>query len=254
MTNSSVSVENRIPLVCNDSEPKRKKGNDIGKQKKFSDESVPKINIKEKNIQEENKDRDNKVQQREIGLRPEIKKQPIKPEISGYGFDIPGGIVGQETEIKEPELQDKNNEQISMMHLLRNFSKDNLEKYKNQKQNKDEKEKKPEKKAQNKNKRGSVLTLISLNPSHPMTVVVDKDVFNIGRKATNDAVINDLQPVSREHCSIIRERNEFYVIDRKSTFGTKVDGIPCIPGKKSSVLHEKSVIELPEISFRVEFR
>ena len=98
-----------------------------------------------------------------------------------------------------------------------------------------------------------LLRLISETPAHPMTITVDKEVFHIGRKETNDAVLSNIHPVSREHFSIVQEKGAFYVIDRKSRFGTKVDGVSCIPGQKSMALQAGSIIELPEIRFRVEF-
>ncbi len=54
-------------------------------------------------------------------------------------------------------------------------------------------------------------------------IPVDKAVINLGRKSTNDVVINDLR-VSRFHAQIRRTREGYMVFDVGSTGGTFVNG------------------------------
>ena len=151
---------------------------------------------------------------------------------------------------------------MAMLFLLRNFSGENLEKYKQQKKKNEESKIKEEKKAdsgnrkkQNDKKAQTVkLKLISMNPAFPMELEVAGDVYHIGRKpqSNHGIVPAQLQRVSREHCTIIKEKNSYFVVDRKSSYGTIVDGEVCKPGEKSKALHNNSVIELPDLAFRVE--
>lgn len=160
---------------------------------------------------------------------------------------------------------------MSMLQLLRNFSGENLEKYKKQRQGGEKAEKKKEKKEKKEKKtedgkgkktsekeavrrKAPVLMLVSTDPGQTYTFAVKKDRFRIGRKESNDAVLKNILSVSREHCAIVREGGAYYVEDLNSKYGTKVDGVACVPGGRSGALHEQSVIELAEISFRVEFR
>lgn len=61
--------------------------------------------------------------------------------------------------------------------------------------------------------------LINQDKSIPM----DKAVFNLGRKSTNDVVISDLR-VSRFHAQIRRTKEGYMVFDVGSTGGTFVNG------------------------------
>lgn len=197
------------------------------------------------------------------------KEKADSEEKEGYSFAIPGRIPVKRSGSPETaqQMQNESEEKISMMYLLRNFSGENLRRYKSQKQDKEnikESEKKAVRKEQSETKKrekrgaakgkGMALVLISQDPQNPKKFIVNKEIYHIGRRENNDMVLGGMRKVSREHCSIIKEKEKYYVIDRNSTFGTIVDGKKCVPGEKSSVLHENSIIELPEISFRVEFR
>lgn len=184
----------------------------------------------------------------------EMDRENDRPEFQpGYGFDIPGGK--KKTVPASPEERgDKGNAQednISLMYLLRNFSGENLQKYRSQGQGKKEKTKSGKEK---KKKQKGMLTLVSLEPAHPMEFTVNQFPFTIGRRKANHAVMTGFKKISREHCWIVQEKDAYFVLDRGSTFGTIVDGMKCVPDQKSGVLEENSVIELPGIRFRVEFR
>lgn len=179
-------------------------------------------------------------------------KKSVKMPKAGYEFEIPGKDIGKKT-VVDQEVTEKDEEdgKMSMLYLLRNFSGENLEKYKEQKGEKNDKKKEEKQKG---GKKTPVLTLVSMDMARPYTFAVTKNKYKIGRKDTNDAVIKDIGSVSREHCMIVRKGNEYYVEDVGSTYGTIVDGVECIPGQRNCILHEQSVIEFKEISFRVEFR
>lgn len=199
-------------------------------------------------------------QQKEAPQKQKTEKKAgsdrtVKNSTGNYGFAIPG----QEQAEQDGQISSGENsqEKMSMLYLLRNFSGENLEKFKKQKpeKGKHKKQEEPAKKKGTKDKKKAPsLTLVSLDPARPMKLTVNKDVYNIGRRETNDTVMTGMKKISREHCSIVREAGAYYVIDRNSTFGTVVDGISCVSGKKSGALHDNSIIELPDIRFRVELR
>jgi phosphoserine phosphatase RsbU/P len=55
------------------------------------------------------------------------------------------------------------------------------------------------------------------------SALIDKPVFTIGRRAENDLQINDAY-VSRHHVEILREGNQFKLIDKESKHGTYING------------------------------
>lgn len=214
------------------------------------------------NIEKETPKKQNREDNKEI-------KNKGKENTEGYSFIIPGKApMKADVSISVSSKEPADDEKMSMLYLLRNFSGENLKKYRNQKQDNQESKKESEKKSaikknqENKkeNSKGkrkketAILTLVSIDTRDPRRFTVNKDIYNIGRRENNDAVMAGLKKVSREHCSIVKENDCYYVIDRNSSFGTIVDGKPCIPGKKSDALHENSIIELPGISLRAEFR
>jgi phosphoserine phosphatase RsbU/P len=55
------------------------------------------------------------------------------------------------------------------------------------------------------------------------SVLIQKRIFNIGRRAENDLQINDAY-VSRHHAEILHEGNQFKLVDKESKHGTYVNG------------------------------
>lgn len=59
--------------------------------------------------------------------------------------------------------------------------------------------------------------------ANPRRVAIEKDVFTIGRRASNDLKLSATD-VSREHAEILRQGDQYVLRDRGSTFGTFVNG------------------------------
>ncbi len=59
--------------------------------------------------------------------------------------------------------------------------------------------------------------------ANPRRVAIEKDVFTIGRRAGNDLKLSATD-VSREHAEIARQGEQFVLRDRRSKFGTFVNG------------------------------
>lgn len=71
------------------------------------------------------------------------------------------------------------------------------------------------------------------------TVPMNKPILNIGRRSSNDIVINDLR-VSREHAQIRKTRNGYMLFDVGSSGGTFLNGVRIT----STVLKSGDVISL----------
>lgn len=68
------------------------------------------------------------------------------------------------------------------------------------------------------------LHIYIIRKSNGNKVYIDKDSFLIGRSSACDYVISDKPDISRKHATIIKEKNECYIRDEESSFGTFVDG------------------------------
>ena len=88
-------------------------------------------------------------------------------------------------------------------------------------------------------------------PCRGMTFPLDKERVVIGSKAppegTADIVINDdRRKISRQHCSITRSGNQFYLVD-ESTNGTKINGYQIAKGA-TAVLNRGDQISLADVA------
>lgn len=172
------------------------------------------------------------------------------------GFDIPGGggrsfdIPGGGTVKEEPAKKQPENGKMGLMYLLHNFSGENLKKYNEQRS--EEKSRSPKKPKKGKKK---TLVLVSLNEAYPYVWTVTKERFMIGRRSTNDGSLASVSKrISREHCVVEKENDCYYVVDLNSKVGTIVDGAEYHGSAQRALLQDASIIELPDIMFRAEFR
>lgn len=202
---------------------------------------------------------------------PEVKVPEKEKSVdSGAGFAIPGGgfaIPGgsavkpvQKKETSKTSAGEENKEEIKLMWLLRNFSGENLAKYRAQKASaeKEQGEKKPTKlvvPGKKKSVTPQVLVLMSMDDAHPFAWVVNQDRFTIGRRKDNDGYLYGVgNYVGREHMVIVRSEGKYYAVDLNSKFGTTLNGVRCEPQALCGPLQDGAVIGLPGISFKVSFR
>ena len=82
-------------------------------------------------------------------------------------------------------------------------------------------------------------------PLSGQTFYLDKPVVSIGRQLSNDIILNDLH-VSREHCLIRSEGDEYVIEDLNSANGTYVNGEQVTV----SPLKEGSLIDVDNSLFR----
>lgn len=82
-------------------------------------------------------------------------------------------------------------------------------------------------------------------PLSGQTIYLDKPVVSIGRQLSNDIILNDLH-VSREHCLIRSEGEQYVIEDLNSANGTYVNG----ERVTKSPLKEGSLIKVGNSLFR----
>ena len=70
---------------------------------------------------------------------------------------------------------------------------------------------------------GSMPTIVFLQGAEQNKITLKRVPFSIGRKTENDLVIPDPR-VSREHASIVLEKDGYYLVDNNSKHGTYVNG------------------------------
>jgi hypothetical protein len=92
--------------------------------------------------------------------------------------------------------------------------------------------------------------LVLRTPQGPgKTYVIDRPITHLGRKTTNDIVIND-QRVSRYHAEIRYEQGEFIIYDLGSMNHVVINGAP----QQRAVLRNGDVVTLGSYSFVFERR
>ena len=74
-------------------------------------------------------------------------------------------------------------------------------------------------------------------------VEITKNLFTIGKeKSKVDCFISNNNAVSRVHANIIVKNNRFYIMDRKTTNGTFVNGARIQPGVEFEITHGDSIM------------
>lgn len=98
--------------------------------------------------------------------------------------------------------------------------------------------------------------LVSLNTVEPLTLIVNKDNYIIGRSIKHaDGIIRDNMMVGRKHCrvNLHREKWECEVEDLNSSNGTYVNNIR-VPSGGRAIIRNDDVLRLANIDFKVVIR
>ena len=93
--------------------------------------------------------------------------------------------------------------------------------------------------------------LIATNASIPFEIVVTKDEFTIGKKQELvDGAITFNKMISRAHCKIVRQGEQFVIVDLASVNGTYVNG-PRIQAGQPYPIKNGDLIRLANSEFQV---
>lgn len=100
-------------------------------------------------------------------------------------------------------------------------------------------------------RRNKRVKLIATNASMPLEILVTKDEFTIGKKQELvDGAITFNKMISRSHCKIARQGEEFVIIDLGSANGTYVNG-PRIQAGQPYPIKNGDLIRLANSEFQV---
>ena len=95
------------------------------------------------------------------------------------------------------------------------------------------------------------LRIQSRSSSSQKTLIVDKDEFMIGRKASVvDGVITSSKLIGRVHCKILRKGYSFSVLDLHSINGTFINGERILPNQ-AAALSDGDILRLADEEFVV---
>ena len=98
------------------------------------------------------------------------------------------------------------------------------------------------------------LKLTAMNTPNRIEIVVDKDHFTLGQKASVvDGVINFNDKISRQHCRIDRKGNEYTITDLGSSNGTYVNRVR-LPERVATPIRNGDVVRLANSDFQVQIR
>lgn len=98
---------------------------------------------------------------------------------------------------------------------------------------------------------GKTLVLVSMNPNLQLEARMKGSQMSIGRKKTNDLVLDFSNRISRLHCILHKEGHRYLVQDEESSFGTGLNGKMLTP-KQPAEIREGDVLMLPGIQFKVK--
>lgn len=94
------------------------------------------------------------------------------------------------------------------------------------------------------------MKLVALNAPNPFEMEVTKQDFTIGKRKSNDGVIDYNKMLSRVHCRISSDNQGFVIVDLNSTNGTFVNDIKVKPNAAFPIKNG-DVIRLANSSFQV---
>ena len=95
------------------------------------------------------------------------------------------------------------------------------------------------------------LRIIGLNAPTHIEILVNRNEFLLGKSVSAvNAAITFNKAISRVHCKILREGNQYVVIDMKSSNGTYINQNRLIPNQPYP-LHNGDVLRMANSDFRV---
>lgn len=94
------------------------------------------------------------------------------------------------------------------------------------------------------------MKLISLNAPMRVEIPITKPEFLIGKKDTNDGVISFNKMISRVHCKVIQNGQNYMISDLQSANGTFLNGVKLQPNQPVQ-LKKGDVIRLANSDFQV---
>ena len=98
---------------------------------------------------------------------------------------------------------------------------------------------------------GSGLRIVAMNAPERIEIHVTGDEFIIGKKAAAcDGVVSFNKMISRRHCKICRQGNQYTITDLQSANGTYVNKKRLLPGQPYPI-HNGDVIRLANSDFQV---
>lgn len=99
--------------------------------------------------------------------------------------------------------------------------------------------------------KSGLLRMTAMNLPERIEIVVDKDEFVIGKKpAWCDGVISFNKMISRSHCKISKQGDQYVITDLQSANGTYVNRVRVQPNQ-SAVIRNGDVIRLADSDFQV---
>ena len=94
------------------------------------------------------------------------------------------------------------------------------------------------------------MKLVALNAPTRVEIQITKPDFTIGKKETNDGIISFNKMISRYHCKVTNNGQQYSIIDLQSANGTFVNGVKLQPNIPSPVKNG-DVVRLANSDFQV---
>ncbi len=94
------------------------------------------------------------------------------------------------------------------------------------------------------------MRLIALDAPTRLQINITKAEFYIGRRETNDGVVSYNSMIGRTHCKVIRNGEQYLIVDLQSVNGTYVNGVRLQSGSPASVKNG-DIVRLANSDFQV---
>lgn len=95
------------------------------------------------------------------------------------------------------------------------------------------------------------LVAVNNNP-RPFVMDINKPLFTIGKRNTNDGIIDYSEYVSKMHCRILSDNGCFYLSDSGSVNGTFINGVRLKAGEQG-VIKNGDIIKIANCFFRADY-